>query len=120
MRKLINLVILVPIAVVLIVLSVANRQTVTLSLDPFNMETPVLSLSLPFFVFLFGAVLAGMVLGSIATWFKQSRYRQGYRDERDRAEKARRETEELRKTIETKPEEIAPGLPAIIPTKNAA
>ncbi len=35
-KKLINLVILLPIAIILIVLSVANRHAVTLSLNPFE------------------------------------------------------------------------------------
>lgn len=120
MTKLIKLLILVPIAVVLIVLSVANRQLVSLSLDPFNTETPAVSFELPFFVFLFLAVLAGMVLGSVATWLKQGVVRRNLRDARVESEKLRQETDVLKKSMETTPIEISPGLPAVTSTKNAA
>lgn len=120
MTKLFKLLILVPIGVVLIVLSVANRQLVSFSLDPFNAETPAVSFELPFFVFLFLAVLAGMVLGSVATWFKQGAVRRRLRDERVESDKLRHETDVLKKSMETTPVEIAPGLPAVPGTKNAA
>jgi len=120
MTKLFKLLILVPIAVVLIVLSVANRQLVTLSLDPFSTQAPAVSFELPFFVFLFLAVLTGLVLGSVATWFKQGAVRRKLKDERTESEKLRHETDILKKSMETTPVEIAPGLPAVTSTKNAA
>ncbi len=84
-RKLINIIILIPIAIVLIVLSVANREAVTLALNPFRPEDTVLSVSAPFFVFLFAALILGMVIGSLATWFTQGKHRK----------KARREAREV-------------------------
>ena len=39
----------IPVAIVLIVLSVTNRHMVTLRLDPFNAENPALAVTLPFF-----------------------------------------------------------------------
>jgi len=120
MRKLINLLILVPVAVVLIVLSVANRHSVSLSLDPFNTEAPAIAFSLPFFVFLFAAVMCGMVLGSVATWLKQGKYRRCLREERVELAKLREETDVLKKATEATPTEIAPGLPALPATKDAA
>ena len=44
--RFIKLIILVPIAIALIVLSVANRHLVTLALNPFRPEDQVLSFSL--------------------------------------------------------------------------
>lgn len=38
-KKLINIVVLVPVAIILIVLSVANRQSVTLALNPSGQKT---------------------------------------------------------------------------------
>ena len=58
-RKIVNIVVLVPIAIVLIVLSVANRQPVRMALNPFRPEDSVLSLTAPFFVFLFLAAAGG-------------------------------------------------------------
>lgn len=120
MTKLLKLLFLVPIAVFLIVLSVANRQLVSFSLDPFNTETPAISFELPFFVFLFVALLAGMILGSVATWFKQGTLRQNLRTKSAEFEKLRRETDTLKDSVETAPLEISPGLPIVPGAKNAA
>ena len=66
-RKLVFLFVALPIAVVLIMLSVANRQAVTLALNPFDPADTLLSVTLPFFVFLFAALITGMIIGSLAT-----------------------------------------------------
>ncbi|MCY1664920.1 DUF1049 domain-containing protein [Rhizobium sp. SL86] len=80
-KKILGLVIFVPLAVVLIVLCVANRQTVTLALNPFRPDDVVLSLSAPFFVFLFFTLILGMFIGSFVTWLSQGRYRKQARTE---------------------------------------
>lgn len=82
-RKIINFVILLPLAVVLILLSVANRNSVTLALNPFRPEDSVLSLNAPFFVFLFLALMIGILLGSAATWLAQGKYRKQARSLRE-------------------------------------
>lgn len=82
-RKIINFVILLPLAVVLILLSVANRNSVTLALNPFRPEDSVLSLQAPFFVFLFLALMTGILLGSAATWLAQGKYRKQARSLRE-------------------------------------
>lgn len=101
MKKLVNIVVLVPIGIVLIVLSVANRQTVTLALNPFNPADSVLSASAPFFVFLFLAVIFGMIVGSLATWFSQGKYRKRARNEASEAVKWHAEAEKHRTRAET-------------------
>ena len=50
-------------AIVLLTLAVANRHGVRLVLDPFRPDEPVLSLVLPFYAYLFGALLIGIVIG---------------------------------------------------------
>ena len=101
MKKIVNIVVLVPIAIVLIVLSVANRQTVTLALNPFNPADSVLSASAPFFLFLFLAVILGMVIGSMATWFSQGKYRKRARNEAHEAVKWHTEAEKQKVRAET-------------------
>jgi uncharacterized integral membrane protein len=68
-------VVLVPVAVILIALAVANRGPVAFTLDPFHPGNPALTLTLPLFIFLFLAIAIGMVVGSMATWVKQGHYR---------------------------------------------
>ena len=98
--RFVKLAILVPVAIVLIVLSVANRHMVTLALNPFRPDDSLLSLSLPFFVFLFLALMAGVVLGSLATWWAQGKYRKRARDEAHEARKWREEADKQRGKVE--------------------
>jgi len=92
-RKLVNIVILLPVAVVLIALSIANRGPVTLALNPFAPNDSVLSITGPFFVFLFVALMVGIVVGGIATWFTQGKYRKRARIEAGEAVKWHTEAE---------------------------
>jgi uncharacterized integral membrane protein len=101
LKKIINVVVLVPVAIILIVLSVANRQTVTLALNPFNPADSVLSASAPFFVFIFLAVIFGLIVGSLATWFGQGKYRKRARNEAHEAVKWHAEAEKHRTRAET-------------------
>lgn len=80
-KKIINLVVLVPLAIILVVLCVANRQEVRLALNPFRPEDSLLSFSAPFFVFIFLATIFGVLLGSLVTWFTQGKYRKRARTE---------------------------------------
>ena len=80
-KRIVSLVIFVPLGIVLIVLAVANRQVVTLALNPFRPEDGVLSVSAPFFLFLFLAVLVGMLIGSAVTWWSQGKHRKQARAE---------------------------------------
>ncbi len=74
-KRVATIVILVPVAVILIALSVANRAPATLTIDPFNPGNPALSYSAPFFIWLFGALLAGVLIGSTVTWLTQGKHR---------------------------------------------
>ena len=120
MRKILNLVVLLPLAVVLIVLSVANRQPVQFSLDPLNTNEPILALTLPFFVFLFVSLLFGAIVGGLITWFSQGRNRKELRKRTDEVNKLIREKERVAEQALAGKKEIAPGLPvASLPDKAA-
>lgn len=67
--------VLVPVAIILIALAVANRGMTPFTLDPFNPGNLQLTVDLPLFVLLFAALGIGMVIGSVATWLRQGRYR---------------------------------------------
>jgi uncharacterized integral membrane protein len=62
-------------AALLITLAVANRDPVRMVLDPFRPDAPVISLTLPFYAYLLGALTLGVVLGGVATWLGQGRWR---------------------------------------------
>jgi hypothetical protein len=75
LNRLLVIVIAVPLAVILVALAVANRGLVVFTLDPFNPGDPALTVEMPLFVLLFAAIALGLVVGSVATWVKQGRYR---------------------------------------------
>lgn len=76
-----------PVAIFLVTLAVANRHTVRLVLDPFRPEAPVISAELPFYAYLFGALLLGVIAGGSAVWLSQGHWRQ---TARARTQEARR------------------------------
>ena len=88
-NRILVVVILIPLAIVLIALAVANRAMTAFTLDPFNPGNPALTINAPLFFLLFAAVAIGMIVGSIATWFKQGRYRKIARQRSIKAEAAR-------------------------------
>ena len=94
LKRLFTLLILVPVGVVLIAIAVSNRQDVTIAVPPYLGEAPLYAFTVPLFVVLFAVLLMGMIVGSLATWFRQSRYR---REARSR----RAEVTELTKEVET-------------------
>lgn len=75
LRRVIWTVVAFPIGIVLVTLAVTNGHRVRLILDPFRPDDPVLSLVLPFYLYLFGALLIGIVIGGMAMWFTQGRWR---------------------------------------------
>ncbi len=79
LRKIAAAVVLVPLALVLVAFAVANRQDVTVSLDPFSGDVPAASLTEPLFVILLLALIVGVVVGGIATWLRQARWRRAAR-----------------------------------------
>lgn len=111
MRKLVNYIFLLPLAIVLVLLSVANRQPTRFSLDPLNAESPALSVEYPLFVFLFLAFLLGMLVGGFLVWISQGRYRKALREKSLEAEKLRGDASTTQTNAPNAVAEIAPGLP---------
>lgn len=82
-------------AVFLIALAMTNRQTVTLRLDPFNPDNPLVYIPAPFYWFLFGAIIIGVILGGLATWFSQGKWRYTARQRTQEAARWKAEAERL-------------------------
>ena len=102
MRRFTVLFILLPIAIVVVTLSVANRALVTFSLDPIG-QVPALSITAPLFFFLFAALGAGVVFGGVAAWIGQGKWRRAARAERANAARLRAEAESLRDRLASLP-----------------
>lgn len=104
--KILSFLILVPLAIVLVVFSVANRQAVQVSLDPIG-SMPQLTFEAPLFILLMGAVIVGVVLGGIGTWLTQAHYRRKSWKRKYEVERLRRETEENKAKVRQLQEERA-------------
>ena len=89
MRRFVSLIVYALVAIVLLVLAVANRGLVTLSLDPFSATDPQLSFKLPLFVLFFAPLILGVLIGGTSTWFSQARHRRA-------AKELRRESKRLK------------------------
>ena len=78
-RKLVFWLVLMPLAIIILMFAVANRELVTVSFDPFNSTSPAASITLPLFVLIFALVVLGVIIGGVASWLRQSRYRKAAR-----------------------------------------
>ena len=95
--------VLLPIAILVVLLAVANRDAVRLSFDPFSPEAPVFSLTLPLYAILFVAVALGIVVGGIGAWLGQGETRRKARERRREIRRLEGETARL-KTYAPAPE----------------
>lgn len=75
LRKIVTLVIVVPLAAVIIAFAVANRHAVTVAFDPFSTANPAYAATVPLFVLIFVLVTLGVVVGGVAAWLRQSKWR---------------------------------------------
>jgi len=93
MRKFLTAVVLIPLAIVILMFAVANRQIVTVAFDPFNSVNPALALKIPLFALVFILVGIGVLVGGMAAWLKQHKWR-------IRARRAEAEARDLRARLD--------------------
>jgi uncharacterized integral membrane protein len=96
-RKIVTALILLPLAVIVIALAVANRQSVVISFDPFDRAHPAFAPALPLYQLMLLLVIAGVVIGGIAAWFRQGKWRRAARLADAQLREARAELERLRR-----------------------
>jgi uncharacterized integral membrane protein len=75
LRKILTAIVVIPIAIIMIAFAVANRHSVTISLDPFSSNDPVASVTLPLFALIFFLLIVGVFIGGAATWLRHGRWR---------------------------------------------
>ena len=105
-------IILVPLAAIIVLLAVANRERVTLSLDPFLSEPRTLAVELPLFIVILGTLTLGVLIGGIAAWLKQSKWRRHARVTRAELRSLRGEIETMRSRLDA-PERNGPSFPSL-------
>ena len=107
LRKIMSVVVLAPLAIVLILFAVANREMVTLSLDPFDATRPAFTYRMPLFFLIFILLSVGVLVGGIAAWLRQSRWRRLARE-------LRNENRALRAELRTR--QPVAGFPRSLPS----
>lgn len=114
MVRFLKALIILPVAVLVVLLAVANRAPVQISLDPFSQEAPEFAAEVPLYLVIFGAVVVGVLIGGVAAWLAQSKHRRARRQYRREAQHLKVETERMRAHA------ASPGVPALPPARNAA
>ena len=107
-RKVVTAIILVPLAAVIIAFAVANRQTVTVSFDPFDPAQPAYAASLPLYLLILILVIFGVLLGGVATWLKQARWAWA-------ARRAEKENHALRLELDRARQDLSANSPSRLP-----
>jgi len=105
LRKAISVLILVPLAIVLVAFAVANRGNIVVSFDPFDALHPAYAVPVPLFALILGLVIAGVIIGGVAAWLRQSKWRRTARLAQARARELAAELDRLKRA--TSPIELA-------------
>jgi uncharacterized integral membrane protein len=108
MLRALKLLLLAPVAIVVVTLAVINRGPVALAYLPPQFGQG--AITVPMFVVIFAALMAGVLLGGGAAWWVQGRHRRLERTYRREAENLKAEAERLRAM---QPAPVGLALPAL-------
>ena len=112
-RKLVTALVLLVLALLLISFAIANRQVVSVSLDPFSDVTPALVFIQPLYLVVFALVIGGVVVGGCAAWLGQGKWRARARAAEAEVARLRAQVIERRTTVPSPPP--APALRLMVP-----
>lgn len=90
---------LAAIALALVLLALANRDPVTLTVLPTGLAEWVnwnFVITLPLFIVLLGGIIAGLLIGFVWEWFREHRQRAEAKAQRKERDRLAREVETLR------------------------
>lgn len=107
MKAFFKALVLVPVALIVVLFSVANRAPVRVSFDPISRDAPAFAFDLPLFAVILAAIAVGILIGGFASWLAQGRHRKAARINRREAEKLRNEAQSLRAAV---PDSALPAL----------
>ncbi len=105
LKNIVRLLFAFPAFALLVVLAVTNKHPVTLKLDPFRPDDPTLAIEIPFFYYLLGSLVIGVLLGGAATWLTQSHWRRSARTRAQDAVRWRAEADRLAREREERIEQ---------------
>jgi uncharacterized integral membrane protein len=111
-RKIVTAIIVIPLAAVIVAFAVANRQAVTVSFDPFSTASPAYAATLPLFVVIVAVLMLGVLIGGIAAWIRQSKWRRMARRLDSEVRALHDELETIRRRFGTSERAPAPPEPS--------
>ena len=111
MRKLLAWIVIAPLAAVILLFAVANRDRVTVSLDPFSADAPAWSVELPMFLLIFVALIVGVIIGGMAVWFGKLQWRMAAHRAEKEVARLKAEKAEAERRVAHESAGIAPLLP---------
>lgn len=102
------------IAVALILVAVANKQIVTVQLEPFGLGEPFPQpIDVPLFLVIFASALSGMIAGFLIEWIRERKHRREIAVQQQKAGELRREVKRLAgKVAKTDKDALSP-VPAL-------
>ena len=104
-------------AVAAVSFAVANRHVVRFMLDPLSGPQGSYFIEAPLFFYLFGALILGFIMGALATWSSQGRWRRAARQRAEEVSRLKRETERLTRHLRVM--ERAPQIRAFVASQEA-
>jgi uncharacterized integral membrane protein len=96
-------------AIALLIVALANRNLVTLTLLPEEIATFVgynAAVSLPLFLVIFAGIVAGVVIGFVWEWFREHKHRAEAVTNRREREKLEREVSRLKPATERQTDDV--------------
>ena len=101
MKTLLKWIVITPVALLLALFALLNRQSVPVVLDPFGNDIPGLRFEAPLFFVMLVCGAIGVVAGSFVTWIGQSKHRRSARAAIAEAARLTAENERLRANFVT-------------------
>jgi uncharacterized integral membrane protein len=95
-RKIVSVLVLLPLAILIVMLAVANRHSVMVSIDPFSTDAPAFSRMVPLFLVILLALIGGALIGGAAAWLRQAKWRRAARRHEAELRQLRAELHALR------------------------
>ncbi len=106
LRRILRWAIGLPIAILVIAFAVANRQWITVSLDPFSRDAPFASIDIPLWTLFFCGIFFGLIAGWIACWFAQGKWRKSAKEARRELVRSQSETSQMQRELVTAPDSM--------------
>jgi hypothetical protein len=97
-----------PVAIIGVAFAVANRQWITVSLDPTSRDNPFISIDMPLWALFFCGTFAGLIAGWIACWLAQAKWRRSAKSARAELAKLQAEAAHHQRESERKSEALMP------------